>query len=111
MVGIASGDESPADLFNELRARTFETRNEHALVTLSSGDQAIVSDGAQGITSMDIENLIAHTHPYQLPATGLRCRLRRFEPARAENSILPEQGREISFGVNDPQYLKLFGEG
>ena len=28
-----------------------------------------------------------------------------------ENSILLEHGQEITFGVDDPTYLKLFGSG
>jgi hypothetical protein len=112
VVRMVSGDESQADLFNELKARTFETGNEHALVTLSSGDQAIVSGGAEGITNMDIENLIAHTHPYQLPATGVSdADYAALNQLGQENSILLEQGQEIPFGVDDPQYLKLFGDG
>jgi hypothetical protein len=110
VVRMVSGDESQADLFDELKARTFETGQEHALVTLSSGDQAIVSGGETGIQGMDIDELVAHTHPYQLPATG---------PSDADygalnqlgqpSSILLEHGQEITFGVNDAQYLKLFG--
>jgi hypothetical protein len=61
---------------------------------------------------MDIENLIAHTHPYQLPATGPSIAdYTALNQLGLENSILLEHGQEIPFGVNDEQYLKLFGDG
>ena len=111
LVRMVAGDESQADIFNELKALTFETGNEHALVTLSSGEQAIVSGGEQGIYDMDIENLVAHTHPYQLPAQGVSdVDYGALHQLGQESSILLEHGQEISFGVNDPQYLKLFGD-
>jgi hypothetical protein len=112
LVRMVSDDESQADLFNELKARTFETGNEHALVTLSSGDQAILSGGQTGIDDMEIENLVAHTHPYQLPASGVSdADYAALNQLGQESSILLEHGQEIPFGTNDPQYLKLFGEG
>lgn len=61
---------------------------------------------------MDIRELIAHTHPYQYEAQGVSdvdyLALRQLSQ---ENSILLEHGQEIPFGISDPQYVKLFGQG
>ena len=80
-------------------------------MTLSSGDQAILSGGAEGITNMDIENLVAHVHPYQLPGQGVSdADYGALNQLGQESSILFEHGQEIPFGVNDARYLKLFGD-
>lgn len=114
LVRTVSSHEAQPDLFNEMKALTFESGREHALVRYGSGERAILSGGHTGITGLDdIEELIAHTHPYDIPGQG--------EPSIAdytalhqlgqERSILLEHGLEIPFGVDDPTYLKLFGSG
>lgn len=110
---MVGDDESQADVFNEMKANTFETGQEQALVRLSSGESAIVSGGQTGISGLDdITELIAHTHPYDLPAQGPSVAdYTALNQLGQESSILLEHGLEIPFGVNDPMYLKLFGGG
>jgi hypothetical protein len=57
--------EKIADLINEGKVLTFQSGNEHALVTLANGDRAIVSGGPGGIRFPDgsIKNIFGHTHP------------------------------------------------
>lgn len=86
---------------------------EQALVRLGSGGRAIVSGGHTGISGLDdISELIAHTHPYDLLAQGPSVAdYTALNQLGQESSILLEHGQEITFGVNDPAYLKLFGLG
>ena len=71
-----------------------------------------MSGGETGIHGMDIESLIAHTHPYQLPASGPSIAdYTALNQLGQDSSILLEHGQEITFGTGDEMYLKLFGDG
>ena len=48
---IAHG-ERVADIIAEAKALTFATGNEHALISLTSGQRVLVSGGRQGSTSV-----------------------------------------------------------
>ena len=63
--------ERIADLLDELRALTFETDNEHALVRLTTGERALVEGEPDGINfGWQITRLYVHTHPYYRPTSG-----------------------------------------
>lgn len=55
--------ERIADLYDEMRALTFNTGHEHALVKFASGGRAIVSGGSRGINRQGVNRLYTHTHP------------------------------------------------
>jgi hypothetical protein len=79
----------------------------------ASGERAIVSGGHTGISGLDdITELIAHTHPYDLAAQGpSTADYTALNQLGQDSSILLEHGQGITFGVEDPAYLKLFGLG
>jgi hypothetical protein len=57
--------EKVDDLVNEAKSRTFQTGNEHAVVTLANGERALVSGGPGGINfeAGSISRIFGHTHP------------------------------------------------
>lgn len=69
-------------IVDEMKGLTFSTGNEHALVTLQTGENAIVSGGPAGIhfAEGDISNIFGHTHPFEavsgFPSTGMFTRFR-----------------------------------
>lgn len=71
IVRILSRGEKIDDLINEAKVLTYQTGNEHALVTLANGERAIVS-GPGGITfeAGQIKTLFGHTHPTSAPPSG-----------------------------------------
>ena len=113
LVRVVGGHESRADLFNEMKARTFESGQEQALVRLGSGGRVIVSGGHTGISGLDnISELIAHTHPYDVMAQGPSpADYTALNQLGQQSSILLEHGQVITFTVNDEGFLKLFPPG
>ena len=55
-------DENFDELLNELKVRTWDSGNEHALVQTADGGRVIGSGGPGGVTNIDGE-VLAHTHP------------------------------------------------
>ena len=64
--------ESVDSLISEVKALTFETGNEHAVVKLANGQRAIVSGGTNGVSfgAGEVTRIYGHSHPYQFGATG-----------------------------------------
>lgn len=64
--------EKLADIINEAKGLTFTTGNEHALVTLASGERALVSGGPGGISFSEsqIKRIFGHTHPTSAPPSS-----------------------------------------
>jgi len=64
LVRLIKPGEKIADLVNEAKAFTFQTGNEHALVTLANGQRALVSGNEFGIRfgQGQISRLFGHTH-------------------------------------------------
>lgn len=62
---------------------------------------------------MEIDELIAHTHPYSLPGQGVASRAdyAALRDLGQDSSVLLEHGREIVFSRSDPDFLKHFGGG
>ena len=56
----------------EMKSLTFQTGNEPAVVTLSSGQRGIVSGGIRGISfsSGEVMTLYGNSHPYDCLSTG-----------------------------------------
>lgn len=71
-LGTINPGEKIADIVNEAKTLTFQTGNEHALVTLASGQRALVSGGPGGISfgQGQITRLFGHTHGYQFAGAG-----------------------------------------
>lgn len=69
VVRIIRRGEKLEDLKNELKGLTWSTGDEHAVVTLASGERAVVSGGPGGIIFKEgqIKNLFGHTHPTSAP--------------------------------------------
>ena len=72
VVRMVKKGEKIADIVNEGKALTFTTGNEHALVTLASGERAIVSGGPGGISFAEgqITRIFGHTHPTSAPPSA-----------------------------------------
>ncbi len=53
------------EIINDIKGMIFTTGKEHAVVTLTSGERAIVSGGEGGIqfAEGEIQTLFGHTHP------------------------------------------------
>jgi hypothetical protein len=71
--------EKVEDLINEAKARTFQTGNEHAVVTLANGERVLVSGGPGGINfeAGSISRIFGHTHPTNaLPSAADAAALR-----------------------------------
>jgi hypothetical protein len=86
---IARG-EKVADIVAEGKALTFATGNEHALVSLTTGERVIVSGGPTGIdlSGLSVRRIIGHTHPYHLAPTG---------PSAADFGALQQLGQRSSY--------------
>jgi hypothetical protein len=61
--------ERIVNLADEAKALTWQTGNEHAVVTLANGQRALVSGGSAGIEFApgQIKNIFWHTHPMSAP--------------------------------------------
>jgi len=68
---IAHG-EKVAGIIEEGKYLMLTTGDEHALVSLQTGQRALVSGGPKGITldELPIRRMIGHTDPYHLAAAG-----------------------------------------
>jgi hypothetical protein len=79
---------------------TYETGNEHALVRLSSGEFEIQAGGPTGIDlGNDVEQVLAHVHPYGLDATGpSNADLGMLGALNQPASVLLEHGGMSIFG-------------
>lgn len=91
--------ENMGALCDELCSLTYASGREHALVNTSSGFQ-IHAGGATGIDlSSDVTQVLAHTHPYHLPALGPSADdVAMLGQLGQSTSILPEHGQTILFG-------------
>ena len=100
---IAHG-ESLTDLASELKERTFTTGLEHAIVSYGPSRRAIVSGGRGGINLPPaVRRLIAHTHPYDLPATGpSEWDQRALSSLGQTHSYLLEHGMILRYGHRPP---------
>jgi RHS repeat-associated protein len=59
------------DLVNEVEQLHKASGNEHAIVKLLNGENAIVKGNARGIELQgEVKKVFLHTHPYHLPPTG-----------------------------------------
>lgn len=59
---------------------------------------------------MDIDELIAHTHPYSVPSQGPSpADYAALKQLDQQSSILLERGQQISFSQSDETSIKLFG--
>lgn len=72
LVRIIEKGEKVDDLINEAKALTWTTQNEHAVVTLASGERALVSGGSGGIKFAEgqVTRIFGHTHPTSAPASA-----------------------------------------
>jgi RHS repeat-associated protein len=94
--------ERLADIINEGKSLTFETGNEHAVVTLANGERALVSGNPYGIRFGDqITRIFGHSHPYQFTnAVGASAVDRAAIQALGQRSSwLAERGAGGLFGV------------
>lgn len=71
-----------------MKALEWESGVEHALVTMPGGEMAIVAGGETGISGMEIENIIAHTHPTNVPGGA--------SPSAADIDALTQLGQKQS---------------
>lgn len=93
--------ENMGALCDELCSLTYASGREHALVNTSSGFQ-IHAGGATGIDlSSDVTQVLAHTHPYHLPALG---------PSADDVAMLSQLGQSTSILLEHGQTI-LFGRG
>jgi hypothetical protein len=93
--------ENMGALCEELCSLTYASGREHALVNTSSGFQ-IHAGGATGIDlSSDVTQVLAHTHPYHLPALG---------PSADDVAMLSQLGQSTSILLEHGQTI-LFGRG
>jgi hypothetical protein len=89
------------EIIEQMKALTYQTGNEYALVTLSTGENAIVSGGSAGIqfAEGDISSIIAHTHPYDatsgFPSAG---DVQALQQLNQESSVIIWRGQMIRFG-------------
>jgi RHS repeat-associated protein len=88
-------------IVNEVKALTFATGNEHALVRLASGERALVSGGPGGIAFGEgqVTRIIGHTHPYGTASVGASAADRAaLQTLGQTHSYIQEAGRIIRFG-------------
>src|SRR5690606_10596108 len=93
--------ERVADIVAEGKALTFATGNEHALVSLTSGERVIVSGGPTGIDlgALSVRRLLGHSHPYHLAPTGPSAAdFAALQVLGERSSSLLEHGPLIQFG-------------
>jgi hypothetical protein len=76
------------DVFQEMKELEWASGVEHALVTLPDGEMAIVAGGETGISGLDVENIIAHTHPMNYPGGAM--------PSAADIDSLTQLGQKQS---------------
>lgn len=90
VVRVIQRGEKIADIIEEAKTLTYTTGNEHALVTLTTGERVLVSGGETGIDLSDlpIRRILGHTHPYQFAPTG---------PSAADFSALEQLGQRSSY--------------
>ena len=93
--------EKIADIVNEAKAFTFQSGNEHALVTLANGERALVSGGQLNINFAEgqVTRLFGHTHSYNFPASGASAADRAAIRALGQRSSwIMERGHLFKFG-------------
>jgi hypothetical protein len=93
--------EKLANIIADGKSLTFATGNEHAVISLTTGERLLVSGGPKGITfeGMALRRIIGHTHPYHLPATGpSKADFNALKQLRQRNSYLLEHGILTKFG-------------
>ena len=93
--------ESMQSITNEMKELTYQTANEHAMVTLKDGTRVIVSGGEAGISfsKMPITEIAMHTHPYTLPASG---------PSAADIEAIARLGQTFSYLLEHGELIKFF---
>ncbi|HZP04555.1 MAG TPA: RHS repeat-associated core domain-containing protein [Terracidiphilus sp.] len=91
LVRTVGQDGLTPEIVNELKSLAWETGNEHALVTLGTGENAIVSGGPEGIEfeEGDITNIMGHTHP-EWNVNGLN-------PSEGDMNALRQLNQESSY--------------
>ncbi|WPQ66295.1 RHS repeat-associated core domain-containing protein [Chitinophaga sancti] len=69
---IIKRGEKLEDIVNEAKGLTWTTGNEHAVVTLTNGERALVSGGPGGIIfkRSEVKLLFGHTHPTSAPPSS-----------------------------------------
>lgn len=87
---------------NEVKALTFATGNEHALVRLATGERALVSGGPGGIDmGTQVTRIIGHTHPYGTMSAGASAAERAaLQTLGQRHSYILEGGQTLRFGPN-----------
>ena len=95
--------ESVDSLISEVKALTFETGNEHAVVKLANGQRAIVSGGTNGVSfgAGEVTRIYGHSHPYQFGATG---------PSSQDINALGVLGQKSSYLLEHGTISKFFRE-
>ena len=83
-----------------MKQLTYETDSEHALVRTVDGTFEIQSGGQAGIDLSDVDQVLAHTHPYSLPGLGpSQDDVDMLGNLGQGTSILLEHGQMIWFGA------------
>jgi RHS repeat-associated protein len=69
---IIQKGEKLDEVINEAKALTWTTQNEHAVVTLASGERALVSGGSGGIKFAEgqVQRIFGHIHPTNAPPSA-----------------------------------------
>lgn len=101
---IAHG-EGVATIIEEAKALTYASGNEHALVSLTSGERVLVSGGPGGMSfeGFSVRRILGHTHPYQVPPTGPSgADFGALESLGQRSSWLLEHGTLTRFRVRGP---------
>jgi RHS repeat-associated protein len=101
LLRVINPGEKLADIVNDAKAFSFQTGNEHALVTLANGQRALVSGGEGGIRFGEgqIKRLFGHTHGYHYPAGGASAADRAAIQALGQRSSwVLEHGKLFKFG-------------
>lgn len=92
--------EKVSQVFDEIRQLTYENNAEHALVKTTAGKSQILRGGELGIDlGDDVAEVLAHTHPYTVNATGPSADdIAMLVQLNQRSSILLEHSQTIVFG-------------
>jgi hypothetical protein len=101
IVRIISKGEKLQKVIDDATSLTFQTGNEHALVTPANGQRALVSGGPNGINfgRGQITRLFGHTHGYQYPAAGASA---------ADRAAIQALGQRSSWVFEHAEQVKFF---
>jgi RHS repeat-associated protein len=91
--------EKLADIVNEMKALTWTTGVEHAIISLRDGARMIVSGGPSGIIlgNLPVRRIILHTHPYGVKGGPSPMDFLALRKLRQTKSYILEAGETILF--------------